>query len=62
MFVPAPRPETEDDGLVLSAVIDVENNTTFLLVLDARDFKEIAIAVVPGATPYPLHGRFLNNK
>ena len=62
VFVEAPEPNGEDDGVVLSAVIDVKNDTTSLLILDAKDFKELAVAVVPVATSYPLHGRFLTSK
>ncbi len=48
----------EDDGVVLSTVFDSKNNTTFLLILDAGDFKELGRAMVPHALPFARYSRF----
>ena len=58
VFVKAPDGKEEDDGVVLSCVINIPDQTTSLLVLDAKDFKELGRAVVKGATPMTLHGLF----
>jgi Lignostilbene-alpha,beta-dioxygenase and related enzymes len=59
VFVPTPDATAEDDGVVLSVVLDGARETSFLLVLDARDLQEIARARVPHAIPFGFHGQFL---
>ncbi|CAG8484814.1 43493_t:CDS:2 [Gigaspora margarita] len=44
IFVPAPSAIEEDDGVITSVVLDGTKNTSFLLILDAKSFKEIARA------------------
>jgi beta,beta-carotene 9',10'-dioxygenase len=56
IFAPNPRGENEDDGAVLSVVLDLINHSSFLLILDARDLTELARAEVPHAIPVGLHG------
>jgi beta,beta-carotene 9',10'-dioxygenase len=56
VFVPAPRPRTEDDGVVLSVVLDGRRRTSYLLVLDGRTFTERARAAVPHHIPHGFHG------
>lgn len=62
IFVPHPRAsergDAEDDGVVLSVVLDAERETSFLLVLDAATFDEIARAEAPHAIPFGLHGAY----
>jgi carotenoid cleavage dioxygenase-like enzyme len=58
VFVPAPRSEAEDDGVVLSLVLDAINQRSFLLVLDAGSFQEAARACAPHAIPHGIHGAF----
>ena len=49
-------------GVVLSSVIDLrEGKSPFLLVLDARDFKEVARAEIDAEVPFGLHGIYLSN-
>ncbi|KAI9224920.1 carotenoid oxygenase [Blastocladiella britannica] len=59
VFVPRPNGTNEDDGVVLSVVLDAVTETSFLLVLDASDFTEISRAQVPVAVPFGFHGSFL---
>lgn len=56
VFVKAPHGKAEDDGVVLSCVISCQ--TTSLLVLDAKEFKELGRGVVQGTTPMTFHGMF----
>ena len=50
---------TEDDGVVLSVVLDRDRDRSFLLVLDARTFAEEARAWLPHALPLGFHGEYL---
>jgi carotenoid cleavage dioxygenase-like enzyme len=59
VFVPAPDSSGEDDGVVLSVVLDATSARSFLLVLDATTFVELARAEVPHAIPFGFHGQFL---
>lgn len=47
VFVPAPRAEHEDDGVVLSAVLDHGTGQAAMVVLDARTFEELARVDAP---------------
>lgn len=59
VFVPSPNATEEDDGVVLSVVITLnKDESTFLLVLDAKTFEELGRAVVPVSIPYGFHGTF----
>jgi carotenoid cleavage dioxygenase-like enzyme len=58
VLVPAPAAAAEDDGVVLSVVLDPGARRSYLLVLDARSFTELARAEVPHAIPFGFHGRF----
>ncbi|MBS0654028.1 MAG: carotenoid oxygenase family protein [Verrucomicrobia bacterium] len=56
IFVKRPGGDRENDGVVLSVVLDFAQNRSFLLVLDADGFNEIARAEVPHPIPVGLHG------
>jgi carotenoid cleavage dioxygenase-like enzyme len=56
VFVPAPGARREDDGVALSVVLDAPRGRSFLLVLDARSFTEMARAEVPHHIPFGFHG------
>ena len=58
VFVPAPDGATEDDGVVLSVVLDVVARSSYLLVLDALTFTELARAAAPHPVPFGFHGQF----
>jgi beta,beta-carotene 9',10'-dioxygenase len=59
VFVPRPdRVQEEDDGVVLSVVLDSNKGNSFLLVLDAKSFEEIARAEVPHHIPFGFHGQY----
>ncbi|XP_071962641.1 beta,beta-carotene 15,15'-dioxygenase-like [Antedon mediterranea] len=62
VFVANPKAKEEDDGVVLSTVLDCrEGKRPFLLVLNAKTFKEECRAVVPvEGWAYSLHGRFVS--
>lgn len=53
--------EIEDNGILLSVVLDTKNKNSFLLILDASTMREIARAQVPQNIPFCLHGNFYAN-
>ena len=61
VFVPTPGATAEDDGVVLSVVLDSATGSSFLLVLDAGSWREVARAGVPHAVPFGFHGQFLRD-
>uniref|UniRef100_UPI0037E98C97 carotenoid-cleaving dioxygenase, mitochondrial-like isoform X2 n=1 Tax=Semicossyphus pulcher TaxID=241346 RepID=UPI0037E98C97 len=59
VFVPSPDAVDEDDGVILSVVLTPsQDKGTFLLVLDAKTFKELGRADVPVNMAYGFHGAF----
>jgi beta,beta-carotene 9',10'-dioxygenase len=52
--------EAEDDGVVLSVVLDADAGRSFLLVLDAGTFTEIARAEAPHHIPFGFHGQYFS--
>ncbi len=58
VFVARPQADGEDDGVLLSVVLDAAAETSFLLVLDATDLSELARARVPHHIPFSFHGQF----
>jgi carotenoid cleavage dioxygenase-like enzyme len=61
VFVARPGAEQEDDGVLLSVVLDVEREKSFLLVLDAASLEEIASAEAPHHIPHSFHGQFFHD-
>ena len=59
IFVEKPNAKHEDDGVILSCVLDAHNKTSFLLILDAKTLKELGRAHVPHHIPFSFHGIFL---
>ncbi|XP_056157163.1 beta,beta-carotene 15,15'-dioxygenase [Lampris incognitus] len=60
VFVASPGAVEEDDGVILSSVISPNPNISpFMLVLDAKTFKEIARASIDASVHLDLHGRFI---
>jgi hypothetical protein len=47
---------TEDNGYILSIVLDAISYNSYLLILDARTMKEIAKAIIPIPIPLTCHG------
>lgn len=58
VFVPSPVAKGEDDGALLSIVLDTAADRSFLLVLDAGTLAELARANAPHAIPFHFHGAF----
>jgi beta,beta-carotene 9',10'-dioxygenase len=58
IFVPHPDGGEEDAGIILSVVLDSRREASFLLILDAAGFEEIARAEAPQMIPFGFHGDF----
>jgi beta,beta-carotene 9',10'-dioxygenase len=61
VFVASPGAEAEDEGVLLSVVLDARTETSFLLVLDAQGLGEIARAAVPQHVPFGFHGSYFRS-
>ncbi|XP_044195813.1 beta,beta-carotene 15,15'-dioxygenase [Thunnus albacares] len=60
MFIPRPNAESEDDGVVLTSVINSNpDQSSFILVLDGKTFKEVARACVNTTLHKDMHGFFI---
>ena len=59
IFVREPGTEAEDAGVVLSVVLDTAAGRSFLLVLDAHNFEELARAEAPHHIPFGFHGQYM---
>ncbi|MEA2479071.1 MAG: beta,beta-carotene 9,10-dioxygenase [Thermoleophilaceae bacterium] len=58
VFVPAPDGAGEDDGVLLSVLLEPARGRSSLLVLDAADLTELARADAPHHIPFSFHGQF----
>ncbi|KAL1784386.1 beta,beta-carotene 15,15' [Sigmodon hispidus] len=60
LFVPSPGAKDEDDGVILSAIVSTDpQKLPFLLILDAKNFTELARASVDADMHLDLHGLFI---
>ncbi|MBF6619533.1 MAG: carotenoid oxygenase family protein [Patulibacter sp.] len=58
IFVRRPDGADEDDGVLLTVVLEPARESSSLVVLDARDLGELARARVPHPIPFGFHGQF----
>jgi carotenoid cleavage dioxygenase-like enzyme len=59
VFVEEPGSAREDGGVILSVVLDTRSGMSFLLILDATTFRELARAEAPHHIPFGFHGSYL---
>jgi carotenoid cleavage dioxygenase-like enzyme len=62
VFVHRPDSSAEDDGVVMSVVLDASGERSFLLFLDGGTFEELARAEAPHHIPFGFHGQFFREK
>jgi beta,beta-carotene 9',10'-dioxygenase len=60
VFVATPGAVAEDDGVILSIVLDAKKGASFLLILNASSFRELARAEVPHHVPFGFHGNYFS--
>lgn len=58
LFVPSPDANGEDDGIILSVVLDPEADRSQLVCLDATTLRELGRAHLPHWLPFGFHGQF----
>jgi beta,beta-carotene 9',10'-dioxygenase len=61
VFVAGPETAGEDDGVILSVVLDARSSRSFLLVLDAPGFQELARAEAPHPITFGFHGNYFDH-
>lgn len=58
VFVGREGRSAEDDGVILTVVLDARKGNSYLLILDAADFSEIARCQTPHPVLFGYHGAF----
>ena len=58
VYVGRPGRDEEDDGVLLTVVLEPERGASSLVVLDAATLTELARARVPHHIPFGFHGQF----
>ena len=61
IFVPHPNAKNEDDGILLTVFLDGNLGKSFMHIMNAETFTEIARINLPQHIPYGFHGQFYNN-
>lgn len=56
IFVPRPGATDEDDGVLLSVVLDEQKARSAMVVVDAKSMTEVARAEMPEVFPIGFHG------
>ena len=60
IFVPNPEGITEDDGILLSTVLDGNTEKSYLLMLDANTMETLSVTYAPIRIPFTVHGTFID--
>eukprot|EP01119_Soliformovum_irregulare_P004203 TRINITY_DN15211_c0_g1_i1.p1 TRINITY_DN15211_c0_g1~~TRINITY_DN15211_c0_g1_i1.p1 ORF type:complete len:490 (-),score=143.09 TRINITY_DN15211_c0_g1_i1:18-1487(-) len=59
IFVPDPNGKDEDDGVLMSVVLNANLDRSDLIVLNAKTMEEMGRAEVPFTVPFGFHGNFI---
>lgn len=60
IFIGRPGRVAPDDGVIVSVVLNAAKGNSFLLVLDAHSFDELARAEIPHAILFGYHGAYFD--
>lgn len=60
VFVAAPDAATEDEGVILSVGLDSQTQNSFLLILNAHSWDEMARVQLPYHLPFDFHGQYFD--
>ncbi len=60
-FIATPGGQGEDDGIIMSLVLDGERKRSYLGIWDAKTMTLINKSYLPTHIPFTLHGRFFPN-
>jgi carotenoid cleavage dioxygenase-like enzyme len=58
IFAANPDASSEDEGVLLSVVLDGESGRSFVAVIDAKTMQEVGRAEVPHHIPFGFHGDY----
>ncbi len=61
VLVTKPNSDAEDEGVLLSVVLDVKNGNSFLIILNAQNMQEYARVLMPNIVPFGFHGQFMED-
>lgn len=61
-FQPSPGSRSDEEGVLISVVLDTRAQNSFLLFLDAQSLTEIARATLPEPIVYGFHGEYFGNR
>lgn len=61
IFLPDPQGTEEDDGVLLSVVLDGTRGKSYLLCLDAKAFEELGRAEMESVVAFGFHGTHTSN-
>ncbi|KAF3929541.1 hypothetical protein ABW19_dt0204624 [Dactylella cylindrospora] len=61
IFVADPNGTEEDDGVLLTVVLDGHHEKSYLLVLNAKDLTEVARADMDTVVSFGFHGTYVGN-
>ena len=60
VFAGRPGATDEDDGIIMSPVLDSTTNSTALYIWDAKNLEVLTILNTPVTVPFTLHGVWIN--
>ncbi len=59
IFVPKPSADREDEGVLISIILDANQNMSYILILDAQSLLEISNTYLPVVIPFDVHGKWI---
>ncbi len=62
VFIPAPESSAEDDGILVSLVLDIQAERSFLVLLRADDLSELGRVFAPEPIMMGFHGNFFQKQ
>ncbi|KAJ8303772.1 hypothetical protein KUTeg_018695 [Tegillarca granosa] len=60
-FVPSPSSSIEDDGILITPILDGQKKMSYLAILDAKTMNLTHKAYLPTTIPLSFHGRFFED-
>ena len=61
-FVPNPEGDSEDDGVIVTCIVDAAKRISAMVVLDAKTMTEVARAETPQTVPHVFHSLYVDRK